>query len=76
MPRVRRRAHARRGTLTNEHWQELILGPKESGKSLFASDAERKAVWMEYAWELTSEWTPGAVLWGEDMYGMPRKPRR
>ena len=69
MPRIRRRPRTRCGLITNEQWQELILGP--NGKSLFASDADRKAVWHEHCWELKSEWGAEAVLWAEGVYGLP-----
>ena len=72
MPRIKRRGHALRCYPDcDPHWQELILGP--TGESVFASDAERRALWMEHAWELTAEWTEGAHLWAEGQYGMPRK---
>lgn len=73
MPRVRRRPRVRRGLITTEQWKELILGPYGEGKSAFASDAERKAVWFEHCAELISEWTDGALLWAEEIYGLPVK---
>ena len=74
MPRSRRRRRARRGSPTKEQWLELMWGPGGLGghsEPAFASDAERKALWMEYCWELKSEWDPEAVFWGEREYGLP-----
>lgn len=63
----------RRGLVTSQQWIELAIGPPGEGKSTFASDAERRAVWFEHCAELISEWTPGAVLWAEEIYGLPVK---
>lgn len=71
MPRLRRRARKRSNQMTPYQWMELICGPCGESRSEFGSEEERRAVWMEYAWELKSEFPDGPTLWGEDKYGVP-----
>lgn len=64
MPRKRRIAKLRATELPYEQMLELLIGPKGTSLSAFASPAERRAAWLAHGDDLTQDWPTGAVLWG------------